>query len=219
MRQVSSFVTQIRNALNLSGNSDIAIYYDELINAGMERSDIEALLTRFSKEGLIEKYSTGYTASEPRPVMYATFTTEKSPEYSKLVYRLSINKEKFNQLHGGGKKGYAAPPPTFAGELKPEIVVGDLRAYNDGSIRFKEEVIPLRNQLKDLLRLLMDNQAQYITTDDIKDAIIASNKRKGTSDGTITKYMSELRAKLKPYFPDNIILNQSGEGWRLTLNE
>jgi len=219
MRQIDSFISQIKNALSISGNSDIALYYDELVQAGLERSEIDALLLRFSKEGVIEKYGTWYASPEPRPAMYSSFTTEKSAEYNKPVYRLTISRGRFSQLLGSDKQAYSPPPPTFAGELKVEIEVGNLRAYNDGSIRFKDEVIYLRNQLKDLLRFLMDNQGRYITTDDVKDAVIASDKRKGTSDGTITKYMSELRAKLKPHFPGNIIVNQPGEGWRLTLNQ
>lgn len=97
--------------------------------------------------------------------------------------------------------------------LKPEIIVGKLVAYSDGTIRYEKDIIKLRNQLKDLCRQFMKKPDRLITIDDIKDNIIAANKRNTMAYSTIAKYVSELHNSLKIYFDKDIIFNQKEEGW------
>lgn len=101
----------------------------------------------------------------------------------------------------------------FRGDLKPEITIGKLVAYNDGSIKFGGEEIIMRNQIKDLCRLFMEKPNQLLTYDDIKDHLIHADRRSTVSFTTISKYVSELRNSLKKRFEKNVITNQKEEGW------
>ena len=99
------------------------------------------------------------------------------------------------------------------GDLKVEISAGDLASFNDGSIRFKGKSIEMRGQLKVLCRLFMDRQGRLVTIDLIKEELIRADKRKVTSNDTISKYVSELRNSLKVHFGKDVIFNQKEEGW------
>ena len=101
--------------------------------------------------------------------------------------------------------------------LKTELSIGDLTFFNDGSIRFKGVVLDLRNQLKDLCRLLMQNHKKLVTIDAIRDEIIRADKRQQTSFVTISKYVSELHNSLKQYFNRDVIFNQKEEGWYMEI--
>ncbi len=98
-------------------------------------------------------------------------------------------------------------------KLKPEISVGDLEAYSDGTIRYKKEIIKMRNQLKDLCRLFIRNPNRLLTLDDIRDEIISADRRQLVSFTTISKYVSELHNSLKIHFKKDVIFNQKEEGW------
>lgn len=98
-------------------------------------------------------------------------------------------------------------------DLKVEISAGDLESFNDGSIRYKGKSIGMRNQLKDLCRLFMGKPNRLVTIDDIKEELIHSDKRKMTSNTTISKYVSELHNSLKVHFRKDVIFNQKEEGW------
>jgi len=98
-------------------------------------------------------------------------------------------------------------------ELKADIVIGKLSAYNDGTIRYGKNILEMRNQLKDLCRLFMRNQNRLLTIDDIKDEIIKADRRTLTSFATIAKYVSELHNLLKIHFGEDVIFNQKEEGW------
>lgn len=104
-------------------------------------------------------------------------------------------------------------------ELKPDITVGDLSSYSDGTIRYKNAILTLRNQLKDLCRLFMRNPKRLLTPEDIKDNIISADKRKITSNSTISKYVSELRNSLKVHFKKDVIFSQKEEGWHFDINK
>ena len=104
-------------------------------------------------------------------------------------------------------------------ELKPDITVGELSSYSDGTIRYKDNILPIRNQLKDLCRLFMRNPKRLLTPEDIKENIISADKRKITSNSTISKYVSELRNSLKVHFKKDIIFSQKEEGWHFDINK
>ena len=111
-----------------------------------------------------------------------------------------------------------APQPIkdgliFTPDLKPEITTGDLVAYSDGTIRFKDEIIDLRNQMKDLCRLFMRHPRRLLPFEDIKNEIIPAPKRESTPNTTISKYVSELRSSLKSHFGRDVIHSQKEEGW------
>lgn len=98
-------------------------------------------------------------------------------------------------------------------ELKPQLTAGKLTAYSDGTIRYGNEIIKLRNQLKDLCRLFMGNQNRLLTTDDIKNELIRADRRTIIPFLTISKYVSELHNSLKIHFGQDVIFNQKEEGW------
>jgi len=115
-------------------------------------------------------------------------------------------------------RGYSKEKnPIFTENLKPELSIDKLDAYSDGTIRYNNEILWMRNQMKDLCRLFMEHPNRTLTIDDIKETIICSNKRATTSKGTISKYVSELRRILNPHFGKEVFINQKDEGWRFEL--
>ena len=98
-----------------------------------------------------------------------------------------------------------------------QITAGDLVAYSDGTIRYKDIILDLRNQLKDLCRLFMRNPKRLLTIDDIREEIINADKREATPNSTIAKYVSELRNSLQIHFKKDVIFNQKEEGWYFKL--
>jgi len=98
-------------------------------------------------------------------------------------------------------------------DLKADITIGKLSAYNDGTIRYGKNILEMRNQLKDLCRLFMRNPNRLLTIDDIKDEIVKADRRTLTSFATIAKYVSELHNLLKIHFGKDVIFNQKEEGW------
>lgn len=146
-------------------------------------------------------------AFENKYKVFLEVAMEELSDDKKEVYRVSNRSKPI-------KDGLLLGP-----ELKPEIEVGDLVAYSDGTIRYKKEIIELRNQLKDLCRLFMRNQNRVLILEDIKNEIIPAPKRKNTSNQTIAKYVSELRSSLKIFFQRDVLPNQKGEGWYLDLKK
>lgn len=100
-----------------------------------------------------------------------------------------------------------------AKDLQAEVTIGNLAAYNDGSIKFNNESLQMRNQLKDLCRLFMSRPDTLTTIDQIRDEVIAAQKRKSTPFSTIAKYVSELHTILQIHFQQPVIFNQKEEGW------
>jgi hypothetical protein len=98
--------------------------------------------------------------------------------------------------------------------LKPEIEIGYLATYSDGTIGFKGSVIPIRDQLNDLCRMFMSRPNQLVLCDEIRDEIVRAERRERTRFSTIAKYVSELHGLLKPCFGKDVILNHKKEGWR-----
>ena len=103
--------------------------------------------------------------------------------------------------------------------LEPELEVIGLASYSDGTIRYKDVILPLRGQIKDLCRMFMRNPKRLLTRDDIKENIIAADKRKAVSKTTISKYVSELRNSLKVHFKKDVIYSQKDEGWYFDPNK
>lgn len=101
----------------------------------------------------------------------------------------------------------------FRGDFKPEIEIGKLSAYNDGSVRYNGNEIKMRNQIKDLCRLFMEKPNQLLTYDDIKDHIIHANRRGMITHTTISKYVSELHNSLNFHYKKRVVFNQKNEGW------
>jgi len=155
-----------------------------------------------------EKYQELLSLIKAFEEQYRKFLEVAFEELSKSI------KESPSRSHKPVKDGFLLGP-----ELRPEIAVGDLVAYSDGTIRYKNEIVDLRNQLKDLCRLFMRNQNRVLILEDIKNEIIPAPKRKTTSNQTIAKYVSELRTSLKGCFQRDVLHNQKGEGWYLDLKK
>lgn len=110
-------------------------------------------------------------------------------------------------------------PILVTKDLKPELKVSDLTLYSDGTIRYKDTIIPLRGQIKDLCRMFMEHPKRLLTKDDIKENIVAADKRKSISKTTISKYVSSLRNSLKVHFKKDVIFSQKQEGWYLDVTK
>jgi len=124
-----------------------------------------------------------------------------------------IDSEKSDKLQSKKQFIHRQDNLLYIKELKPEILTGNLGAYSDGTIRYKKEIIKMRNQLKDLCRLFMNHPDRLLTIDDIRDTIIKADKRILTPFTTIAKYVSELHNSLKIHFKKDVIFNQKEEGW------
>lgn len=98
--------------------------------------------------------------------------------------------------------------------VKPELVIGKLISYSDGTISYDGHLLDIRSQLKVLCRIFMENKGALIQSDYIKRELINSDRRANTSDSTLSKYVSELHSVLKENFGKTVIFNEKKEGWR-----
>lgn len=92
---------------------------------------------------------------------------------------------------------------------------GNLAFFSDGSIRIKNEVIPMRSQLKVLCRMFIGRPGILILVDEIKEELINHDKK--APNETISKYVSELRRILERYSYEGYISNEKKEGWTLVI--
>lgn len=136
-----------------------------------------------------------------------------------LIYEIKTLRQEFAELCSGGAKIrgriiYRASGNLFTQDIRPEIEIGGLATYSDGTIRYRGQVIPMRDQLNDLCRIFMSRPNQLVLSDEIRDEIIRANRRSMTRFSTIAKYVSELHSMLKKCFGKDIIFNHKKEGWR-----
>lgn len=103
--------------------------------------------------------------------------------------------------------------PRNIANLKVDMSAGDLEAFNDGSIRYKEVPIEMRGQLIALCRLFIGRPNRLVTIDDIREELIRADKRKSIPNKTLAKYVSELRAILMSHFKRDVFVNQKEDGW------
>jgi len=134
---------------------------------------------------------------------------EKYQKFSDML--LEILKEK--QPEDKKQESLNIEEQPISKDLKADILIGKLGAYNDGTIRFGKEILTMRNQLKDLCRLFMQHPNELVLIDAIKEELIKVDKRGTTPWSTISKYVSELHTSLKVHFKKEIIFNQKEEGW------
>jgi hypothetical protein len=117
-------------------------------------------------------------------------------------------------LHKLGADEYMKKTLTETDPVVPDIEVGKLISYTDGTISYGDSLLDLRGQLKVLCRLFMVNKAVLIQPDYIKRELIDADKRESTSDDTLSKYVSELHTILKEHYGKPVIFNEKKEGWR-----
>ena len=136
-----------------------------------------------------------------------------------LISEIKMFRQEFTELRSGsakirGRITYRASDNLFTQDIRPEIEIGGLATYSDGTIRFNGSVIPMRDQLNDLCRMFMSRPNQLVLSDEIREEIIRAERRERTRFSTIAKYVSELHGLLKPCFGKDIIFNHKKEGWR-----
>jgi hypothetical protein len=98
-------------------------------------------------------------------------------------------------------------------EKKPEIRIGKLVSYADGSIEYDGKALDLTSQQKVILRLFMENKSKLVLKDDILVQAINSDKRESIKSNTISKYVSAIRKVLKEKYKKDVLINTSKEGW------
>jgi len=151
-------------------------------------------------------------------ILEISFPQDFDEKYDKLCDMLSdIVKEKQalldKQINGNNNIGVIKQSE----ELKIEISAGKLGSYSDGTIRFGNQILDMRNQIKDLCRLFMGNQNRLLTFEDIRDDLIRADKRQSIPNKTISKYVSELRKLLEVHFKKDVITSQKDEGFYFKL--
>lgn len=169
--------------------------------------ELENILTIFMQEGLISASN----FSQQTGLLTIQFPNDFEKRYSEYKSRFSDTREKPPEVPD--KRLPAKSTRLFANELKPESQIGPLASYSDGTIRYNETILEMRNQLKDLCRIFLAHGKRLVTSDDIRDKIIHADKRKTTPNSTIAKYISELHGILKTHFKKEVIFSQTGEGW------
>jgi hypothetical protein len=97
--------------------------------------------------------------------------------------------------------------------ITEDVVIGPLKYGTDGSIHYKQNLIKLRPQIKDLLVLFMAYHKQVLDYCDIKDELISAKKRSTIKPDTINKYVSELHEILQECFGKKVIFNNEKEGY------
>lgn len=136
-----------------------------------------------------------------------------------LISEIKMLRQEFVELRNNNSKSRRRIEEhtsynLIAQQLKPEIEINGLATYSDGTIRYKGQVIPMRDQLNDLCRMFMSRPNQLVLSDEIRDEIIRAERRERTRFSTIAKYVSELHSLLKEYFGKDVIFNHKKEGWR-----
>jgi len=97
--------------------------------------------------------------------------------------------------------------------LEPEISVAGLSFFLDGTLKFRNGIIELPAEIRELCVLFMKHEGEILNEDDIKAVIIHAKKRPFLGKKTISKYVSKLRSSLKVHFGKNVIINQRKSGW------
>lgn len=137
----------------------------------------------------------------------------KSGDESNLNYfEIEIIQPKFDELYGRFIEESERVMKSSE-DTVPEVSVGSLALFNDGTIRYRNEILPLRKQLKDLCRLFLESPNRLITYDTIRDEIVRADRRSTTSYTSISKYVSELHNVLKSRFGKKVFTNLESEGW------
>ena len=142
----------------------------------------------------------------PLKITFPENFNEKYKQFSDMLLDILAEKEPQNQIE---------PKAVISqkSEAKIENSAGKLSAYSDGTIRYGNEILTMRNQLKDLCRLFMEHPNDLVLIDTIKEELIKAEKRGTTPWSTISKYVSELHTSLKVHFKKDVIFNQKEEGW------
>ncbi|HUD03118.1 MAG TPA: helix-turn-helix domain-containing protein [Candidatus Paceibacterota bacterium] len=207
-------------------------YFDPTLQRNNTLTAIKAMTTNFGTKNLqvtpvrIAEYG-GWPLGDERHyrIFESIFSLEKDGvlvisdlRKSELVLSLNETPPAGASASAQGAKASPARKESVV-ELKPEIEVGSLVAYSDGSIRYKGKMVELRPQMKDLCRLFMRNQGTVLTHDDIRNAIVDSTKRGATPYTTIAKYVSELHGVLKVHFDRDVITNQNKDGWVFSIKK
>ncbi len=167
----------------------------------MNDSELELILQHLQERKIIENFTeTGDDNVIPEPTYTIYFPSdfrEKAEGYLSQISGTPVHLSKPNPLE----------------PKKPEIELGKLVAYTDGTIYYDGENLDLRAQLKDLCRLFMQNVGRLVLVDDIKDVLINADKREDTANTTLSKYVSELHTILTKKYKKVVIFNQKKEGW------
>src|SRR4030042_5166250 len=129
-------------------------------------------------------------------ILYVQFPenfNERYEEYREMLLDIIKEKEPKDTAEKTADETENPIIQPVAKDLKSDILIGKLGAFNDGTIRYGGEIIDMRNQIKDLCRYFMERPNRLITYDDIKQNIINADKRLDIPNSTIAKYVSELR--------------------------
>jgi hypothetical protein len=170
-------------------------------------SDQWGILDKMEKRGAIKIYEKEFKKH------LSNIIDESKENFIKI----EILQPQFDKFYGWIKNKYSSPISSSENMNSEganiEIPAGRLSLWRDGTIRYRNKIIPLRKQLKSLCMLFIKNPNMLITYDKIKDEIIKADRRSAIHFKTIAKYVSELRRSLKVHFGKNVIICNSGEGW------
>lgn len=172
-----------------------------LKNTELNSSEVDLILQHLQEKGVIEEF---FDSGNDEVIKESTFRIYFSDDFV-------VKAEQYiSHLLG---RDVNLNENTDVSLPTPEITVGELILYSDGTIRFNGEIIIFRPQMRDLCRLFMGSHNSLLLIDTIKDELIRADKRASTSSNTISKYVSELRALLFDLYGRNVISNQQKDGW------
>ncbi len=107
---------------------------------------------------------------------------------------------------------------VYRGKLKPDSTAKDFSCHNDGSIRYRGEIIEMREQLRLIARLFISQPNSIVTRDDIKDILFpdeTGQNRKWAEmpKETVAKYVGALRKIFEGKSRKSLLVNQKDTGW------
>ena len=164
----------------------------------------------YDQIGILDKLEKAETIRIHKKEFKKHLSNNEDKEKVNLFY-IEILQPNFDNFYG--EFDSSAEKTGVITSAEPEAEAGNLAFFNDGTLRYKGEILKIRPQLKYLCKIFIENTNKLITLDTIKDEIIKADRRHTISYTTISKYVSELHNSLKIHFGKKVIFNHKEEGW------
>jgi len=197
---------------DLMPGKHISIFPNELSrqHIALSKEDFEKVLGKLVEVGVLKDFVFVYKDNSHQGSRYKIILPS---DFETIVEKYEEESLGFDSPEGGAIQQNS--------KLKSTLIVvnraGELASYNDGTIRYKKEILNLPPRLKELCRLFLEKPERLIAFDDIKDRIIKASRRPNIGWDTISKYVSRLNISLEIHFGKKVIINQREEGWYLKV--
>ena len=171
-------------------------------DTNLNDSEVDLILQHLQEKEIIDEFvDSGDDDVIKEPTFKIYFPEDFKVKAGQYLHKLTGN--------DSVKKGLTNTDPVV-----PEIEIGKLISYSDGTISYNGALLDIRGQLKVLCRIFMENVGNLVLEDYIKQEMVNSDKRGRISNRTISKYVSELHIILREPYGKDVIFNEKKEGWR-----